>query len=371
MSAAWSGPLVRLTRHYAPTWVRRPDGPVRAVVALTRRCNFGCATCRSHAMEPGDELTPTEIGRLCDGMPSLTWLDLTGGEPLIRGDVREVLEQVLAHTPALAVLHFPTNGWFGERAVEAARLVRERRPDVVLVVTVSVDGPPALNDRLRGREGAYVRALDTYRSLREVDGVDVVIGTTVGPDNRDALERTRESLRRDLPGFDDRHWHLNLCQISSHFYGNDDLAPRLDGRGDRAFVRRQLRRRLPPRGAMEVMEVAFLAQLHAHLGGRAVTAPCAALDTTCFVSADGRLYPCHLYDRPLADLREVGMDVRAVWHHPDVASARRDVGRLGCGGCFTPCEAYPRVVGSPVRAAVGAGAELARLGLRRVSGRGG
>ncbi|MDP7113935.1 MAG: hypothetical protein QGH45_18335, partial [Myxococcota bacterium] len=59
-----------------------------------------------------------------------------------------------------------------------------------------------------------------------------------------------------------------------------------------------------------------------------------------------------VFDRPLADLRTVGMDVGAVWSSPEVRAARRAVTRRECGGCFTPCEAYPMVVGSPLRSAL-------------------
>jgi len=339
---------------------------VRAVVAVTGRCNLRCVTCHPQTLDLGREMTPAEIGALCRGMPALTWLDLTGGEPLLRDDIVEVLEQVLTHSPGLAVLHFPTNGWFRRRAVECVRRVRARRPELSLLVTVSVDGPPQLHDRMRGREGAYRKALETYRSLRALPGVEAVVGTTVGPDNRQALDETRSALQRDLPGFDDRDWHWNLCQISSHFFANQELASRLDPGQDASLVRRQIRRRWPPQTAMETMEFVFLVNLLAHVGGESHGLPCPALRTTCFVSADARLYPCHLFDRPVVDLRSRDMDPGAVWNTPDVLHARREVERLTCGGCFTPCEAYPMVVGSPARAAWMTGLRLGRMGLARL-----
>ena len=42
--------------------------------------------------------------------------------------------------------------------------------------------------RMRGRGGSFDRALETYRALRAVPGVQAYVGTTVGPDNRDALD---------------------------------------------------------------------------------------------------------------------------------------------------------------------------------------
>lgn len=296
-------------------------------------------------------MSPSEVGRLCRGMPGLRWLDLTGGEPMLRPDVLDVFGEVLRNTPSLCVLHFPTNGSFPDRAVGCARAVRLERPDVTLLVTVSVDGPPEVHDLLRGRRGSYEGALRTARSIAEVHGAEVHVGTTLGPGTVGSLGALRERLASDLPGFTSRRWHWNLGQVSGHFFGNEpadvaiepDLAARL--------MTGQFRRRWPPRGPVDLMELGFLATMPTWLLRRRTRLPCPALRSTCFVSADAVLYPCHVWDRPLLDLRAVGFDLAHAWQDPSVLRARRQVARLRCGGCFTPCEAYPALAASPLRAA--------------------
>jgi radical SAM protein with 4Fe4S-binding SPASM domain len=78
----------------------------------------------------------------------------------------------------------------------------------------------------------------------------------------------------------------------------------------------------------------FLVNLEGYLRGEAVGFSCQALHGSCFVSADGQLYPCHLYDRPVGSLREWGFDVAALWASQEVLHAREDVVALRCGGCF-------------------------------------
>ncbi len=342
--------LARLVRAYAPTWVRRPSGPVRAVVALTRRCNLRCDACRTWSLPPGREMTPGEVQRLMRGMPGLVWLDLTGGEPFLRRDIREVFEAVLNATPSLAVLHFPTSGWFPGRAVGCARLVRSRRPEVDLIVTVSLDGPRALHDTLRGRRGSYARAVETWRGLRDIPGVEVRAGTTVGPANLAALDDLRSALHQDFPGFEDRLWHLNLMEVSRHFFANQG-ASAFRGPGAAAAIRRALRGRWPPRSAVDLMETAYLLLALDRALGRDPGLDCHALHSGAFVAVDATLYPCHLWDRPLADLRARDFRVGEVWGSPDVLAARAEVVAGRCGGCFTPCEAYPTLAASPARAA--------------------
>ena len=302
-------------------------------------------------MEPGDEITPAELGALVRAMPRLSWLDLTGGEPCLRDDLLACVEAVLDDTPSLAVLHFPTNGWFPERAEAVARRVRARRPEVELLVTVSFDGPPAVHDRLRGREGAWDRAVECWHRLRAVPGVEVYAGTTVGPDNRAALDALEAALCQQLEGFTDAHWHWNLYQVSALFFGNAP-APGADRGADLRLVARHLRRRWPPRSAVDLMELGFLVNLRATIAGEPLGLSCQALRAAAFVAADGTLYPCHVWDRPIADLRARAWDLRGVWSEPGAIEARRGAVALDCGGCFTPCEAYPTLAGSPGRAAL-------------------
>ncbi len=307
-------------------------------------------------MEPGQELSPAELARLFQAMPRLAWLDLTGGEPCMRADLLELLEAVLAHSPRLRALHFPTNGWFPERAAQAARLVRQRRPEIDLLVTVSIDGPPALHDRMRGREGSFERAVRSWRALRAVPGIETYIGTTLGPENHHALDDTHRALRAQLPGFEDGLWHWNLHQVSALFFGNQTLEEP-DPQADGELVRRQLSRRWPPRSPVDLMELGFLVNLQAWLAGEPLGMACQALHSACFVSAEGQLYPCHVWDRPLGDLRACDFDLERLWRSAELRAARRAAVRLDCGGCFTPCEAYPTLAGSPLAAS--------RLTLRR------
>jgi len=294
-------------------------------------------------------MTPDETGRLFSAMPGLAWLDLTGGEPFLRNDITDVFRAVLQNTPCLGVLHFPTNGWYTGRVVECVNMVRETRPRVSLLVTVSVDGPLEVHDGIRGRDGSWARAIDTFEAVRDIEGVQAYIGTTVGPWNKGHLAGLRGSLADAIRGFDDRLWHWNQAQASGHFFANEKME-RLQGHEAAALVRDHLRRRWPPASPVDLMEAAYLANVHAFDIGEPPGMTCHALLAGCFVSADAVMYPCHVWDRPLVDLREIDFRVEEAWAGDTVLCAREEVKRLECGGCFTPCEAYTTMACSPLRA---------------------
>jgi MoaA/NifB/PqqE/SkfB family radical SAM enzyme len=330
----------------AQTWFRRPSAPTRLVMDITRRCNLRCKMCSTWKTEAAHEITPAEVRHVLGQMPGLLWLDVTGGEPFLRRDAVELFAAVLDATPALRVLHFQTNGWFGDRAVEVAELVRTRRPELELIVTVSIDGPPETHDAVRGREGSFARALATFRTLRARPDCATYVGTTVTPFNADQVEALGELLQRELPDFRAGEWHWNWLQVSQHFFGNADLA-KLPALQTRDLVRRHVRRRGLPRNLVEIMELVFLTNLEFYRRGEPSGVVCQALRSAAFLSPEGTLYPCHVYDRPLGNVLE--QPVGALWASAPVLQARREIEQLACGGCFTPCEAYPALAGAPAQ----------------------
>ncbi len=167
--------------------------PFKATVVLTERCDCRCEICGIWRKPKAPEPTPDDVARFLRGAPSVRWLNLTGGEIFLRDDVEAVCEAAVAAQPLLAVLDFPTTGQRTERIVAAVdRIARLGVPR--FFVTVSVEGPPALHDRLRGREGAFERALTTYAALRGRRDVAAFLGLTLSDRNEGALEATFPAL---------------------------------------------------------------------------------------------------------------------------------------------------------------------------------
>jgi len=248
-------------------------------------------------------------------------------------------------TPSLRVFHFPTNGWFTRRVVEACERVRTLRPSLDLIVTVSIDGPEEVHDRVRGMPGSFSRALDTYRALSALD-IDTYVGTTITPFNVDAIDALERTLHGELPGFEPRRWHWNLLQISEHFFANSHLAALPRARPE-YLVRDHVRRRGFPKSWVEAMELLFLVNLDFYERGEPSNIQCQSLHSACFISPEGDVHPCHVYDRPLGNVREESL--AEIWDSEETRRARVDIERLACGGCFTPCEAYPALAGAPVQ----------------------
>jgi radical SAM protein with 4Fe4S-binding SPASM domain len=80
--------------------------------------------------------------------------------------------------------------------------------------------------------------------------------------------------------------------------------------------------------------------------------PCTALSSSCFVDAYWNLYACSIWDAKVGNLRENAFDLRGLWESDRRRELRTDVMEERCSHCWTPCEAYPTILGNLARAAV-------------------
>lgn len=326
--------------------LRRPASPLKLNFCLTYWCQYRCKTCNIWQRKPTDELTTDEVIAVVRENPAITWADLTGGEIFLRPDIDEVLDAVATGWRRLALLHFPTNGFLTDRIVGSVeRLARRGGPQTV--VTVSLDGDERLNDEIRGIKGGFRRQVETFRALRRIPGVTTVFGVTLSAYNLGRFAETFEACARECPGLTFDDVHLNVAQVSGHYYGNEGMEA---ARPDPVLVRRDLddyrARRGRPRTAAQVLERAYLRYLDDFLVTGRTPMPCHALRASCFVDPWGVVYPCITYARPVGRLRDTGMRLDPIWNHPETVRIQREIWEGQCPQCWTACEAYQSILGN-------------------------
>ena len=137
------------------------DGLRETWLHLTNRCNLACAHCmfasspRARMELPASRLLPVirEAARLgCD------LFFLTGGEPLVHEEIGEILELLAGFPESHTVIM--TNAL----ALPRVRGVLDRLSRDRFHFQVSLDGPPAAHDRLRG-PGTYEQVSARIREL--------------------------------------------------------------------------------------------------------------------------------------------------------------------------------------------------------------
>lgn len=318
----------------------RPSFPYKLTFVATERCNLRCGICRIWEAEREGMPLP-EIREFFARSNRFSWVDVTGGEIFLRDDILDVFETIIAECRHLAILHFPTNGYLVDRIVDVTReLVRMRPPR--LVITVSIDGPPEIHDKARGTEGSFERAVETFARLRSLRGCTAFLGMTLTDANMDATEGTLAAVRRRVPGVAAADLHVNLPNRSGHYYRNEDVPGLLPESLEEALRRIRRGRGIPgtPFGIVECRALA-LGERYLRTGRCPIS--CQALSASCFVSADGVVYPCVTWSRPVGTLRECGYDLGTLWNAPAAAALREEIVSGRCPQCWTACEAIPSI----------------------------
>jgi MoaA/NifB/PqqE/SkfB family radical SAM enzyme len=292
-------------------------------------------------------MTPGEIRELFARSGGFSWVDATGGEIFLRDDLPEIFDAILDGCRRLAMLHFPTNGYRTDRIVEVVRGLMRRKPPRV-AATVSVDGPPAVHDALRGVPGSFERAVETYARLREIPGCRTFLGMTLSEANLGTAGELLAAVRRRVPRATAADLHVNLPHRSSHYYRNDDC-PFPEAEALREELRSIRRLRGCPGGLAELVERRLLSLGDRYLRTGRCPVPCAALASGCFVDARGTVFPCVSWSRPLGSLRENGFDIGRVWNSAEAFAARGEIVAGRCPHCWTACESVPSLAANPGR----------------------
>lgn len=173
---------------------RAEDGdvprPLHAVWELTRRCDQACDHCGTRAGPEARtaELSTAEVADVARALVRLGCREvaLIGGEAYLRDDIEAVVGDMVGL--GLRVI-MQTGG----RTLTAhrARLLKEAG---LHAVGVSVDGPAAVHDRLRGNLGSHraaIRALDAARDV----GLITAANTQINRLNQHLLRETCAELR--------------------------------------------------------------------------------------------------------------------------------------------------------------------------------
>ena len=146
--------------------------PTDMCIILTYRCPMRCTMCNiwKNPTERSKEITPEEIKRL----PSVKFINLTGGEPFVREDIEEVIRVCFTKSPRVVI---STSGWFEDRIIDIAK----KYPGIG--IRISIEGLSVKNDELRGQTGGFDKGLHTLLTLKNMGLKDIGFGCTVSNSN--------------------------------------------------------------------------------------------------------------------------------------------------------------------------------------------
>jgi mycofactocin radical SAM maturase len=159
------------------------DAPICLTWEITYACNLQCVHCLSSSgTRDPRELSTDQAKAVLDELRDLQvfYINIGGGEPMIRKDFFEILEHAEANDIGVK---FSTNGTY-ITAENARRLAAMNYLDI----QISLDGVDAVtNDAVRGK-GSYATAIAAMNHLRDANFGQFKISVVVTRHNVDQLD---------------------------------------------------------------------------------------------------------------------------------------------------------------------------------------
>ena len=249
--------------------------PTDASIILTYRCPMQCRMCNiwQYPTDKKEEITAEDLKSL----PKLKFINLTGGEPFIREDLPEIVEECYRHAPRIVI---STSGWFEDRVIKLA----ERFPNIG--IRISIEGLSGKNDELRGRQGGFDKGLRTLLKLKSMGVKDIGFGCTVSNNNSsDMLALYQLSKELGL------EFATAAFHNSYYFHKDDNVITNRDeviGNFEQ-LIEWQLKENHPKSWFRAFFNMGLINYIE---GGRRML-PCEAGMANFFIDPWGEVYPCN------------------------------------------------------------------------------
>ena len=184
--------------------------PLSAHIKLTENCQAGCISCDYWKSRWHDGINTDRAVELLNEIRAagIHTLRFTGGEPLLRKDLFEVLHR--ANATAFKHIILQTNGLL------LKKLHKEVNDSPITKVAVSIDGLKESNDLIRGIQGYFDLGIEGIKLLRDKQ---LAISVTLNRLSADELEKLADlahSLGADI--------EFNILSRSLSFLKDADLA---------------------------------------------------------------------------------------------------------------------------------------------------
>ncbi|MBI1387575.1 MAG: radical SAM protein [bacterium] len=314
-------------------WEGYPESRLKDVILfLTDRCNMRCDHCMfwERIDDPGDEMTREQLGRLASTTPSLRTVAMTGGEPFLRNDVADIVENFFRDNQTHNV-QVNTNGLLMERMRALVESDLAAKYQKFLSFQVSIDGLAETHDRVRRLPGSFTKITRNLKELVKLAEQHpyfrVVVLTNVNKGNYHEIDPLARILWDEVGvqhAYDlVRGASFSAWGIPEDVYQPDDprdcgLPPREELDGIVETIRSINRRE---GGHFDQFVEQLQIQTDLYLGKPTPFKCLSAGRTIGVIYSDGSVAACE-FTTPFAHLRDYDYDLGRLWASPE-AEARR------------------------------------------------
>ncbi len=338
--------------------------PLKLVIFfITSLCNAKCRTCFYwEELNQRGDLTWDEIQRLSRSMPRFTDLWLSGGEPLLRRELPEILHLFHVNND-IRWTNLPTNGLLPERTAEWTARICAENSGLQLDLNVALDGLHAMQDSIRAVPGNFQKTLETLERLQpcraKFANLRVNINTVVCAENFDHVMEIADFVWKN-------------CAVDGHYFNiirgavKDPALKRIPAhrlpslyRDIQKVYARYAPRAVRRRGLSQKLARAYYAgtlAFHNQVQLANLESPhswpmrCTASETSLVIDYNGDVRACELRSK-LGNLRDYDCDFSKFWNTLERRSEAARITRDQCW-CTHVCFIHDSLRQSPKALAV-------------------
>lgn len=280
------------------------QAPLMVTFSLTPRCNFDCVYCYGNYKERNKQkqFTTEEILKAIEDLAKLgtSFLQLSGGEPLIRNDIDVIVNKANELGITLGI---STNGSLVEEKIETVKKIK--------TICVSFDGDKKSNDLNRGK-GTYqkvMRAIDVALKA----GINVHTYSTVNRNNINSLDYILK-FAKDRGIYTEFGFPVVRTLKDDEMYRSLDLTPEEFKEGVKKILEYK-KRGYPILFSKKIFEMVLKWPDYTMKVFQSEKEPsfehvkCFGGKNMVFIDCDGKVYPCIQFigKAKAFDFRKVGM----------------------------------------------------------------
>lgn len=136
---------------------------------LTNNCNASCKQCffHTHLNETAHYLDLNEIEQIFRNLNLLTRVLLSGGEPFLHKNIKEIITIIHQQSGAI-IIKVPTNGTLTEKIINDIEFVLKHCPKLTLDIGISLDEIGEKRDEIMGIPGSFTKSINTFKKLKQL-----------------------------------------------------------------------------------------------------------------------------------------------------------------------------------------------------------
>ncbi len=311
--------------------------PKVMIFPVTYKCNARCCMCNIWKNKNKNDISLNDIEKIfsdeiiCENLQSV---NLTGGEPLLRGDLLQVVRIIVQNCKKVKVITLNTNGYFYykyEELFDKIDILKKEIRDFELFVYFSMDGLYEKHDEIRGVSGFFDNLMKTIKVMQVIEkkyNIKYSFNFTITPYNYKEMKRVFSFLNDMNLSLD-----FTLSMPSETYFNNtvvDDLW-KYDNEAIHQIC--SVLDELLKKGKLTYSST-YYRNLIKMLQGANRKIGCVFKKEGLFIAADGNVYKCWADNRRLGNIYE--KEVSRIWKE-NLLEYDAETIEKKCKSCYNNC----------------------------------